>query len=78
MTFTIHEGQRIYVNRVLVAGREFTRPYVVEHELEVAPNDPLSQSDLLESQQKLYDRRASSHGRSLQSGVPEVVSGIDR
>src|SRR5207247_2499318 len=55
VTFTIHEGQRIYVNRVLVAGREFTKPYVVDHQLEVAPNDPLSQSDMLESQQKLYD-----------------------
>jgi outer membrane protein insertion porin family len=55
VTFTIHEGTRIFVNRVLVAGREFTRPYVVEHEVQVAPNDPLSQSDMLDSQQKLYD-----------------------
>jgi outer membrane protein insertion porin family len=55
VTYTIHEGERTYVNRVLVAGREFTRPYVVNHELEVAPNDPLSQTDMIESQQKLYD-----------------------
>jgi len=55
VTFAIHEGARIFVNRVLVAGREFTRPYVVQHEVQVAPSDPLSQSDMLESQQKLYD-----------------------
>ena len=55
VTFAIHEGARIFVNRVLVAGREFTRPYVVQHELQVAPGDPVSQSDMLESQQKLYD-----------------------
>ena len=55
VTYTIHEGARIFVNRVLVAGREFTRPYVVDHEVQIAPNGPLSQSDLLNSQQRLYD-----------------------
>jgi outer membrane protein assembly complex protein YaeT len=55
VTFSIHEGARIFVNQVITAGREFTRPYVVEHEVQVAPSDPLSQSDILSSQQKLYD-----------------------
>ncbi len=55
VTYTIHEGARIFVNRVLVTGREFTRPYVVDHEIQVHANDPLSQSDLLDSQQRLYD-----------------------
>ncbi len=55
VTFNIHEGERTYVQRVLVAGREFTKPYVVDHQLQVAPGDALSQSDLLETQQKLYE-----------------------
>ena len=55
VTFTIHEGERIYVERVLVAGREFTQPHVIDHELQMAPGDPLSQGDLLKTQQKLYD-----------------------
>ena len=55
VTYTIHEGARIFVNRVLVTGREFTRPYVVDHEIQIHANDPLSQSDLLDSQQRLYD-----------------------
>lgn len=55
VTFTIHEGERIYIDRVLVAGREFTQPYVIDHELQMAPGDPLSQGDLLKTQQKLYD-----------------------
>jgi len=55
VTFNLHEGERIYVDRVLVAGREYTRPYVVDHELQMKPGDPLSQGDLLSTQQKLYD-----------------------
>jgi len=55
VVFTIHEGERTYIDRVLVAGREFTRPYVVNRELEVKPGDPLSQSSLLNTQQRLYN-----------------------
>jgi outer membrane protein assembly complex protein YaeT len=55
VTYNIHEGERVYVDGVLISGREFTKPYVVDHELQIAPGDPLSQSDMLETQQKLYD-----------------------
>jgi outer membrane protein assembly complex protein YaeT len=55
VTFTIHEGERFYVDRVLVSGREFTKPYVVDHELQVVADDDLSQIDLLDTQKKLYD-----------------------
>ncbi len=55
VTFNIHEGERFYVNRVLVSGREFTKPYVIDHELQVRADDDLSQIDLLNTQKKLYD-----------------------
>jgi outer membrane protein assembly complex protein YaeT len=55
VVFKIHEGERFYIDRVLVSGREYTRPYVIDHELQMKPGDPLSQGDLLRSQQKLYD-----------------------
>jgi outer membrane protein insertion porin family len=55
VTYNIHEGERVYVDDVLISGREFTKPYVLDHELQIAPGDPLSQSDMLETQQKLYD-----------------------
>ncbi len=55
VTFNIHEGERFYVDRVLVSGREFTKPYVINHELQVRANDDLSQIDLLDTQKKLYD-----------------------
>ena len=55
VTFNIHEGERFYVDRVLVSGREFTRSYVINRELQVKPADDLSQIDLLDTQKKLYD-----------------------
>jgi outer membrane protein insertion porin family len=53
--FTITEGERVFVDQVHVSGLHFTRPYVVERELQTKPGDPLSQIDMLQSQQRLYD-----------------------
>ena len=53
--FHIDEGERVFVDQVLVTGREFTRPYVIDRELQVKAGDPLSQTSMLETQQKLYD-----------------------
>ena len=55
VVFKIHEGERFYVDQVLTSGIDHTRPYVVEHELQMKSGDPLSQGDLLRTQQKLYD-----------------------
>lgn len=55
VTFTITEGELFTVDRVMVAGTEHTRAYVVQRELEVHPKDPLSQQDLLNTQTRLYN-----------------------
>lgn len=55
VVFHINEGERNYIDNVLVSGREFTRPYIVNRELQVKPGDALSQSSLLDTQQKLYN-----------------------
>ena len=55
VTFTVQEGELFTVNRVMVAGTEHTRDYVVQRELEVHPNDALSQQDLLNTQTRLYN-----------------------
>lgn len=55
VVFHIDEGQRVFVDQVLVSGRDFTRPYVIDRELQVQAGDPLSQTSMLETQQKLYD-----------------------
>ena len=53
--FNLHEGERFYVDHVLVSGRDFTKPFVVDHELQVKAGDDLSQIDLLDTQKNLYD-----------------------
>jgi len=55
VTYTIQEGERFTVDKVMVAGTEHTRDYVVQRELRVHSGDPLSQQDLLNTQTRLYD-----------------------
>ena len=55
VTYSIQEGERFTVNRVMVAGTEHTRDYVVQRELQVRAGDRLSQQDLLNTQTRLYD-----------------------
>ncbi len=43
VTYTIQEGERFTVNRVMVAGTEHTRDYVVQREIQVHEGEPLSQ-----------------------------------
>ena len=55
VTYTITEGRQIFVNRVMVSGLEHTQPQVVNREIQLHPGDPLSESDLLDSQRRLYN-----------------------
>jgi outer membrane protein insertion porin family len=55
VTFTIHEGEQIFVDQVFVSGLHFTRPFVVQRELQVKSGSPLSQNDMLKTEQRLYD-----------------------
>ena len=55
VTFTIQEGNQVFVDRVLVSGLGNTKPHIVEREMQVASGDPLSQIDMLKTQQKLYN-----------------------
>src|SRR5882724_8042094 len=53
--YVIVEGEQQFVDRVLVAGLEHTHPYVVQREVKLNANDPLSQREMLETQRRLYD-----------------------
>jgi outer membrane protein insertion porin family len=53
--YKIEEGQRVYVDRVLVSGLEHTRPSIVDRDISLKPNDPLNQLSMLDSQRRLYD-----------------------
>lgn len=55
LTYTIREGQQFFVNRVLVDGLNYTRPYVVRRELQVHTGDPVSQNQMYDSQSQLYN-----------------------
>ena len=53
--YTIRLGQRQYVRDLLVRGLQTTRPSVVGSRILIHPGDPVSQSRIGETQQKLYD-----------------------
>jgi outer membrane protein insertion porin family len=55
VVFTIKEGEQSFVDRVLVSGLYFTKPHIVDREIQSKPGDPLSQAKMLESQRRLYD-----------------------
>jgi outer membrane protein assembly complex protein YaeT len=55
VSYAIQEGKQEFVDQVYVSGLNFTRPYVVNRELQVKSGDPVSQIDMLNTQQSLYD-----------------------
>ena len=55
VTFTIQEGEQVFVDQVFVSGLDHTKPYVASANSRLSPGDPLSQIDMLQSQQRLYD-----------------------
>ena len=54
VTYKIVEGQRVYVDRVIVTGLNYTRPYIVNRQMRIRDDDPLSQSRMVDSQRRLY------------------------
>jgi outer membrane protein insertion porin family len=55
VTYTIHPGTQVFVNQVIVSGLNYTRPFVVQREIQIKPGEPLSQLGMLDSQRRLYD-----------------------
>ncbi len=53
--YQVREGRRNFVRDVLVRGLESTRPDLVQNRILVRSGDPLSQSDMVETQRRLYD-----------------------
>jgi outer membrane protein assembly complex protein YaeT len=55
VTYRIGEGDQIFVDQILVRGLNYTRPGIVQHEIQIHPGDPVSQIAMLETQRRLYD-----------------------
>ena len=55
VVYTINEGAQVFVDKVLISGLNYTRPFIVEREIKIGAGDRLSQSQMLDSQRRLYD-----------------------
>jgi outer membrane protein assembly complex protein YaeT len=55
VVYTIHEGDRQYVRDVLISGLSKTRQSLVNRTLRIRAGDPLSPTEQLNAQQRLYD-----------------------
>jgi outer membrane protein insertion porin family len=55
VTYKITEGPQVFVDKVLTAGLNYTRPFVVDREIKIGNGDRLSQNQMLDSQRRLYD-----------------------
>jgi outer membrane protein insertion porin family len=55
LAFIVTPGPRVYVRDILVAGLKRTRPDVVRDRISLEPGDPLSESQINQSQRRLYD-----------------------
>lgn len=53
--YKVTPGDQVFVNRVLVTGLDFTRPYIVNRQMQIHAGDPLSQSRMVDSQRRLYN-----------------------
>lgn len=55
VVYTITEGRRQFVRGILINGLDTTRRSLVDRQLRIAPGDPLSSVQQLDSQQRLYN-----------------------
>jgi outer membrane protein assembly complex protein YaeT len=55
ISYKITPGQQVFVNRVLISGLNYTRPFVVGQLVKIKSGSPLSQRAMLESQNGLYN-----------------------
>ena len=55
LRYRVVSGERQFVRGTLVRGLETTKPSLVASRISVAPGDPISQSRIAQSQQRLYD-----------------------
>ncbi len=55
VVYTIHEGEQTFVDQVVLAGLVHTRRFVVDREVQLEAGDPISQIQMLKTQQNLYN-----------------------
>ena len=55
LVYKIHEGPQVHVRRLLLTGYNHTRQRVIRREVQVQPNQPLREQQVVDSQRRLYN-----------------------
>ncbi len=55
LQFNVNPGRRQFVRNILVGGLSTTNPTIVDNRIKFAAGDPLSQSQIFDTQRRLYD-----------------------
>lgn len=55
LVYHIVEGQRIEVSQVLITGYQFTRPGIIQRQVQIRAEGPLREGDVVETQRQLYN-----------------------
>lgn len=55
VVYKVTEGERVFVDRVIITGLNYTRPYIVNRQMRIQDGDPLSQNQIVASQRRLYN-----------------------
>jgi outer membrane protein assembly factor BamA len=55
LVYRIHEGPQVRVRRVMITGFDHTRLHVITREVQVKPNAPLREGQVVDSQRRLYN-----------------------
>lgn len=55
LSYIIHEGNQQFVRQVIYSGNRVTRDSLINHVLEMNPGDPLSPTQITDTQRRLYD-----------------------
>ncbi len=55
LSYDIHPGLQVRVQRIVLMGNQHTRSGIIRRQVLFRPGEPLRQSDVFESQRKLYD-----------------------
>jgi outer membrane protein assembly factor BamA len=55
LVYKVHEGRQVIVRNVLLSGYYHTRPSMIQRQVKLKAGQPLSEGDVVVSQQKLYN-----------------------
>lgn len=55
LTYQITEGAQVLVSNVLLTGYQYTRPGIIRRQVQIEPEGPLREGDVVETQRRLYN-----------------------